>query len=90
MNKLFKIFNTDRTKNRKITIFAPLELEINGYVKRIDIEVMELNGTDMFLGYNWLAEHNLEVNWNIGTIWFTKCLTECRIQHQNILFTSRI
>jgi len=44
----------------------------------------------MILGYNWLVKYNLEVNWNTETIWFTRYLTECRMQYQDILFTSMI
>ena len=35
---------------------------------------MNLNDIDMFLGYDWLVKHNLEVNWDKGTIEFTRCL----------------
>ena len=44
---------------------------------------------DIFLEYNWLVKHNLEVNWNLKIIQFTKYPKECRMQYQNILFTSR-
>ena len=33
MDKLFKIFNINRTKNEEVTKFISLELEINGYMK---------------------------------------------------------
>jgi len=36
---LFKVFNTDGTKNREVTRFAPLKMEINGYREQIDIVV---------------------------------------------------
>ena len=39
--------------------------EINGYTEQIDVVVMDLNNTGMFLGYNWLVKYNPEVNWNI-------------------------
>ena len=39
-----------------------LEVEINKYKKQIDVAVMSLNSMNMFLGYNWLVKHNLEVN----------------------------
>jgi len=45
-----------------------LEVEINRYKEQIDAAVTDLNGMDMFLGYNWLVKHNLEVNWNTGTM----------------------
>ena len=51
-----------------MTRFVPLELEINGYIEKINIVVTDLNGMDMFLVYDWLVKHNPEVNWNKGTI----------------------
>ena len=35
INKLFKVFNANRIKNGKVTIFAPLKLEINRYMEKI-------------------------------------------------------
>ena len=43
----------------------------------------------MFLEYNWLVKHNLEVDWNNGTIQFTKCPRTCKLKHQNISFLSK-
>ena len=44
----------------------------------------------MFLGYNQLVKHNLEVNQNTETIQFTRCPRKCKIRYQDIMFTSRI
>ena len=33
IERSFKVFNTDGTKNREVTRFAPLEVEINGHKK---------------------------------------------------------
>ena len=52
MDRLFKIFNADRTKNEEVTQYALLEIEINGHKKQIDAAVMDLNGMDIFLRYN--------------------------------------
>jgi len=41
---------------------VPLKIEINGHKKQLKAAVTDLNGTDMFLGYNWLVKHNPEVN----------------------------
>jgi len=38
------------------------KLKINKYKEQINIAVMDLNGIDMFLGYDWLVKHNPEVN----------------------------
>ena len=58
----FEVFNTDRTKNREMTKMAPLEIEINGHKEILEAAVMDLDGTDIFLGHDWLVKHNLEVN----------------------------
>jgi len=58
----------DKTKNREVTRIAPLEIEINRYKKQINVVVIDLNGTDMFLGHDWLVKHNSEVNWKKGEI----------------------
>ena len=34
IDKLFKVFNINRTKNREVTRFTLLELEINRYMKK--------------------------------------------------------
>jgi len=52
IDRLFEIFNIDTTK----------KLKINKHKKQINIAVMDLNGIDMFLGYDWLVKHNPEVN----------------------------
>ena len=62
INFLFEVFNADRTKNRKVTKVASLEIEINRHKKILKAAVTDLDGTDMFLKHNWLVKHNLEVN----------------------------
>jgi len=68
MERLFKVFNGNGMKNREVTQFVPLEVEINRYKEQIDAAVMDLNRIDIFLGYDWLVKHNLEVNWSTGTM----------------------
>ena len=46
----------------------PLEVEINEHKEQINTAVTNLNSINMFLEHNWLVKHNLEVNWNMGTI----------------------
>jgi len=68
INRSFKIFNANKTKNGEVTRFVLLELKINRHMEQIDIAVTNLNSMDMFLGYNWLVQYNPEVNWNTRTI----------------------
>jgi len=58
----FEVFNTDGTKNGEVTKVVPLEVEINGHKETLEAAVMDLDGTDMFLGHDWLVKHNPEVN----------------------------
>ena len=81
MNRSFKVFNANGTKNREVTQFVLLEVEINRHKEQINIVVTDLNGMDIFLGYDWLFKHNPEVNWNLRIIQFTKCPKICRIQY---------
>jgi len=62
MDRSFKIFNTDETKNGKIIQYVPLEVKINRHKKNIDAIVIDLNEIDMFLEYDWLVKHKPEVN----------------------------
>jgi len=59
INFSFEVFNADGTKNGEVTKVAFLEIEINGHKETLEVVVMDLNGIDMFLGYDWLVKHNL-------------------------------
>ena len=85
----FEVFNADRIKNREVTKVAPLEIEINGHKETLEAVVTDLDGTDMFLGHDWLIKHNPEVNWRNGTIQFTRCPGNCTMTHKDIRFNSR-
>jgi len=68
---------------------APLEVEINGHKETLEAAVTDLDGTDMFLGHDWLVKHNPEVNWKNGTIKFTRCPGNYTMTHKDIWFNSR-
>jgi len=85
----FEVFNADGTKNGEVTKVTPLEVEINDHKKTLEAAVTDLDGTDMFLGHDWLAKHNPEVNWKNGTIKFTRCPGNYTMIHKDIRFNSR-
>jgi len=85
----FEVFNADGMKNGEVTRVAPLEIKINSHKKQLKVAVMDLDGMDMFLGYDWLVKHNSEVNWKNGTIRFTRCPEQCTMKHENISFKTR-
>jgi len=85
----FDVYNSDRSRNGEKTIkeFVPLEINSNGHIKQIDAVVSEIKETDLFLGHDWLVEHNPEVDWKEGVIQFTRCLGHCKTEHESIRFT---
>ena len=89
INFSFEVFNADRTKNREVTRMAPLEVKVNSYKEQLEAVVTDLNGMDMFLGYNWLVKHNPEVNWKNGTIKFTRCPGSYTMKHKDIRLKTR-
>ena len=80
----FEVFNANGTKNGEVTKVAPLEVEINRHKETLEVAVMDLGETDMFLEHNWLVKHNLEVNWKNSIIKFTRCLGNCTMKHKDI------
>ena len=89
INFSFEVFNTDGMKNGKVTRVVPLEIKINSYKKQLEAAIIDLNGTDMFLGHDWLVKHNPEVNWKNGTIKFTRCPGSYTMKHEDIRFKTR-
>jgi len=85
----FEVFNVDGTKNGEVTKVAPLEVKINRHKETLEAAVTDLDGTDMFLGHDWLVKHNPKVNWKNRTIKFTRCPGNCTITHKDIRFNSR-
>ena len=79
----FEVFNADGTKNKEVTKVTPLKIEINGHKEILEAAVTDLNGTDMFLGHDWL------INWKNGTIRFTRCPGQCTMKHEDIRFKTR-
>ena len=90
INFSFEVFNMDGIKNREVTRVAPLEIEINRHKEQLEAAVMDLNEMDMFLEYDWLVKHNLEVNKKNGTMKFTRCLRSCKMKYQDIEFKTTI
>jgi len=89
INFSFEVFNIDGTKNGEVTRATPLEIKVNSHKEQLEAAVTDLNGTDMFLGHDWLVKHNPEVNWKNETIKFTRCPGSCTIKHEDIRFKTR-
>ena len=89
INFSFEVFNADGTKNREMTRVALLEIEINSHKEQLEAAITDLDGTDMFLGHNWLVKHNPKVNWKNSIIKFTRYPGQCTMKHEDIRFNTR-
>ena len=58
------VYNANGTlnKNGSIKEFATLQLAINNHYECIDLAIIELGDTDLFLGHDWLKIHNLSID----------------------------
>ncbi len=89
INLSFKVFNTDRIKNREVTRVVSLKIKINRHKKQLEATVMNLNRMDMFLEYDWLVKHNSEVNQKNRIIQFIRCPRSYKMKYQDIEFKTR-
>ncbi len=42
-------------------------------MERIDLAITELGDKQIFLGHDWLAQHNPIINWKMGGLTFAQC-----------------
>ena len=85
----FNVYNSDGSRNGEKTIreFVLLEINSNRHIKQIDTVVLEIKETNLFLGHDWLVEHNPEVDWKEEVIQFTRYPEHCKTEHKSIRFT---
>ncbi|KAF7762018.1 hypothetical protein Agabi119p4_10010 [Agaricus bisporus var. burnettii] len=84
--------NSDGTiaGKKDITKFVKMDLNINGHNEQLDAVVTPLQSSDLFLGHDWLTNHNPEIDWKQGIIKFNRCPTSCSFPHTDISFEPRI
>ena len=73
------VYNIDGTENSngKITHYAEMKMIVDGHSEIRKFAITNLGQSDVFLGHEWLNFHNLEVDWNTGSLQFTRCPTMC-------------
>jgi len=67
--------NVDGTNNSAEAITHQVEANVyyKGHVKRMRMDVCNLEKTDVILGMPWLQVHNPEINWETGEVKMTRC-----------------
>jgi len=77
--KPLKIRNIDGIDNSGGVVTHEIECNMyfKGYIERVQIDVYNLERTEVILGMLWLAVHNPEINWEKGEVMMTKCPLLC-------------
>ena len=79
------VINADGQPNSEgpITETVTLELRIGDHWERKVFGVTNLGKGQIFLGHDWLKNHNPSVDWNTGLIEFNRCPFHCFPQTNN-------
>jgi hypothetical protein len=69
--------NADRTNNTsgRVTNLLECIMEVIGqdHQERINLAITKLGSHQLFLGYDWIKNHNPSINWQTGSIDFDRC-----------------
>jgi len=77
------VFNMDGSPNKagQISEVVDVVLHYKTYSERMLLTVSNLGKQSMILGYTWLKDHNLEVNWQSGEVQMNRCPPRCEGCH---------
>jgi predicted aspartyl protease len=73
------VYNVDSTANDAgmITDITDVVLRYDNHSERTQLAVTRLGKQSMILGYNWLRNHNLEINWQMKEVKMSRCPHQC-------------
>jgi hypothetical protein len=73
------VYNVDGTGNDAgmITDITNVVLRYDNHSERTQLAVTRLGKQSMILGYNWLRNHNPEINWQTKEVKMSRCPHQC-------------
>jgi hypothetical protein len=79
LSKPIPVYNVDSTKNEAgaITDIADIILCYENHSECTQLAVTYLGKQSLILVYNWLQNHNLEINWQTKDIKISRCPVQC-------------
>jgi hypothetical protein len=79
MPKPVPVFNADGTRNAAgdITRFVEVRLSVSDHHEKILLAVAELGRSKLFIGHEWLAQHNPSIDWTAGSVSMDRCPEQC-------------
>jgi hypothetical protein len=79
LTNLIPVYNVNSTANDTgmITDITNVILRYENHLERTQLAVTHLGKQSMILGYNWLCNHNSEINWQTKDIKMSRCPQQC-------------
>jgi hypothetical protein len=79
LSKPILVYNVDGTANDAgaITDIADMILHYANHSEHTQMAVTHLGKQSLILGYNWLQNHNLEINWQTKNVKMSRCPLQC-------------
>jgi hypothetical protein len=79
LTNLIPVYNIDGTANDTgmITDITDVVLRYENHSERTQLAVTHLGKQSMILGYNWLCNHNPEINWQTKEVKMSRCPQQC-------------
>jgi hypothetical protein len=79
LTKPIPVYNVDGTANvaGAITDIADVIPRYENHSERTQLAVTRLGKQSMILGYNWLRNHNPEINWQTKDVKMSRCPLQC-------------
>jgi hypothetical protein len=73
------VYNVDGSANEAgaITDIADIILHYENHSERTQLAITRLGKQSLILGYNWLGNHNPEINWQTKDVRMSRCPLQC-------------
>lgn len=82
--KPIPLYNIDGSENRDgtITEVAVLTMKIGDHEEEVAFVITDIGEEDVIIGLDWLHEHNLEIDWERGSLRLSRCPDTCPATHK--------
>jgi len=77
------VFNVNGSPNeaKQISEVVNVVLYYKTYSKRMLLAISRLRKQNLILGYDWLEDHNLKIDWEKGEVEMTHCSLRCEREY---------
>jgi hypothetical protein len=74
------VYNVDGSLNKggHITHVARMPLQVQDHAEIFSFAVTDTGKSNMIIGFNWLKQHNPEIDWQKQTLHFSRCPAACK------------